>query len=70
MLNSETIYFDCGRKVAEARRQCDEGRAQFQSQWFNRAKRLETTADRQLAESAFANGYRSVSQPVGLSSQR
>ncbi len=69
MINSPAIYFECGRKTAEARQQRDEARARFQGDWFNRAKRLETTADRQIAESEFSRGYRSLVAPQTLQSR-
>ena len=58
MLNSENVYFECGRKAGRARSQRDEARAQFAESWFRRAKALENDKDRPYAEASFRDGYR------------
>jgi hypothetical protein len=58
MLNHPDTYRDTGHKVAAARLQRDEARAQFLRDWFTRAQALETPDDRAEARRLFDQGYR------------
>ena len=57
MLNSTEVYRDCGRRVAQARNQRDEARAEFTKRWFTNAKNMEKPEAKVLAQAAFDEGY-------------
>ena len=57
MMNSETVYWQCGFSAGRARKNGDEGLASHQGDWFSRAKALEAPGDRKIAEAAYKRGY-------------
>jgi len=57
MLNPIDAYSDAGYRCALARNQRDEARAIHFSDWFRRAKALETPEDAKEARRAFDKAY-------------
>ena len=57
MLNTEHSYYEAGYKAGRARRQRDESRAQFHTDWFHRARGLEQPEDKDYARKLFDQGY-------------
>ena len=57
MLNTPDFYSDLGAKVAVARNQHDEARAQFHAEHFRKAKALESDADKATAYKLYNEAY-------------
>ena len=57
MLNTSETYKEAGRRAAIARNQRDEGRYQFERDWFNRARNMETASDQDTARAAYESGF-------------
>lgn len=66
MMNSIETYRDCGKKVANAYNRKDAGLAQFQTNWFNRAIRLESKEDQIFARNAYNQGYKENRVVAGI----
>lgn len=49
--------FEAGEKAGNARRERDESRAKFHSDWFNRFYAMQPQEDKTQLRQAFDNGY-------------
>jgi hypothetical protein len=55
--NAIDVYAEAGFKAGEARKQHDEARARFHSDWARRAINLESGEYREKAQAAFKEAY-------------
>lgn len=62
MLNKPEFYADLGAKVAEARNQRDEARAEFHASHFRKARSLESEHGRNLANTLYDAAYKEFRQ--------
>ena len=63
MINQLSTYYNAGYAAGDAQSKKDQGSVSFHTNWFNKAKRLETNEDRIIAEQEFTRGYKEA-QPV------
>jgi len=61
--NKIEVAFAEGEKCGLARRQKDEARARFHSDWFARYLALQPKDERAQIRAAYDNGYRAVATP-------
>lgn len=61
MVNSEDVYWECGRRAHRCRLNGDECGYKFERDWFLRAKEVEGDW-KHYAEAAYRDGWNSISR--------